>query len=474
MNGVFGWIAANWLAVLITVFIFGFIIFIHEFGHFLMAKRVGVRVIEFSLGFGWRLFGIKRGDTDYNIKLFPLGGQVRLEGEDSTEGDINDSRNFQNRTFGEKMWIIVGGCIMNIVCAYLLFILVWNIFGGTGFSVEFTNKVGKVLPSYPAAAAGLTSGDEIIEINGMKVENGRQLMKYIHSNPDKKMVITVKRGSMIFKKEVTSIQDPKTKIGLIGFQPHRVIDVNFCRFDTVVQKVDPDSIADKKGVRAGDRVAGIILPAEKDEEERTAEPRTAFEVVSLLKTSERKNVNIKFQRGNETFIASFSEDDLKNIKEYDYEIASPDVMGIVFNRMTVLEATGNSLYQATRAVGSLVIVVQMLFEKKITGKEVIEGSGGPVLIVQTIFSLSKKGIGAALFIAAFINAAVGSFNLIPFPALDGSRLLFLIIGRIRRKAINQEAEGMIHTVGLVILVLLVVLITFKDIGNLIRGLTPFK
>src|SRR5689334_14628 len=117
------WLATNWVALVVVLLAFGFIIFVHELGHFMIAKRVGVRVHEFALGFGPKLYSRKNGETEYCLRIFPFGGFVRMEGEDEGESDPNDPGNFQNKSVGAKMAVLVGGCAMNYLSALIVLLV---------------------------------------------------------------------------------------------------------------------------------------------------------------------------------------------------------------------------------------------------------------------------------------------------------------------------------------------------------------
>jgi len=210
--------------VLVTIGVIGLLIFVHEFGHFIAARMVGVRVEIFSLGFGPKIIGIKRGDTEYRISALPLGGYVKLYGENPEEADEITERDkaFIFKKVWQKLFIVSAGPLMNFVFPIVVF---WILFATAGVYV-LPPKVGKVLPNSPAQRAGLQKGDEILSINGHPVHSFEDLVFYLREHTSvKTVVLKVKRGNKILTikvrpefKEGYNIFRKKTKVPFIGIQ----------------------------------------------------------------------------------------------------------------------------------------------------------------------------------------------------------------------------------------------------------------
>lgn len=376
----------NIIGIVVVFISFGFIIFIHELGHFLMARRVGIKVHEFALGFGPVLWSKKMPDTEtvYALRLFPFGGFVSMEGEDEAKAaDPNDPSNFQNKTNWQKIKVIASGPLMNYVVAILLFLVVGFAFGIGEMYLK--PKVGKVLEGTPAQKIQLQTGDYIKSIDGIPVTDAMEMIDIIHKNPNKEISLVIERfvpnapnskiGETVIlnlkvtpmPKEVTDENGNKIIIGIIGFQPDtKALDMRFNRVPP--GKVFADC-ADK---------------------------------------------TIKFS------LSPF-------------------------------------------------MAIAMIVQGKIDGKEVAEGSAGPVGIGQMFFEMYKKGFPALLFFLAIINVLIGVFNLIPFPALDGSRIASLAIASALKKDFDPEKEGLVHTIGFWILMVLVIFFTYNDIIRLFKG-----
>ena len=243
MDSIFG--------IVVVFLCFGFIIFVHELGHFIMARRVGIRVHEFALGFGPILLSKKKGDTLYALRAFPFGGFVSMDGEDDKPcEDPDDAGNFQNKTPWQKIKVIAAGPIMNYVVAIMIFIIVGFVFGVGEMYLK--PKVGKVLDNTPAQAIGLQTGDLIVSIDSEPVTDGIALIEKVHANCGQELTIKIKRGENFFTRKVTPVPmtkqgaysaDSKTLkdedyvktsdgklIGVIGFQPDtKAMDMRFNR-----------------------------------------------------------------------------------------------------------------------------------------------------------------------------------------------------------------------------------------------------
>ncbi len=218
----------GWL--LATIIAFGAMIFVHELGHFLVAKRAGVVIHAFALGFGPRLFATRRGETAYAVNLIPFGGYVRMAGEDFAEHD-DEAGSFRGKPVAVRMAIVAAGPVMNLVLAALLAATIAATFG---VPVGITNRIGMLVPTCgqqsgappetpcPATAAGLQPGDAIVAIDGQPMTTGEQVVDTIHRSAGKPILLTVQRGERRFDVTVTPRLDAARHIGLIGFAPQIV------------------------------------------------------------------------------------------------------------------------------------------------------------------------------------------------------------------------------------------------------------
>lgn len=210
------------ISILAFIFVFGILIFVHEFGHFLLAKKNGVRVEKFSFGFGPKLIGKKIGETEYLISAVPLGGYIKMAGDEPGKEQKGAPDEFLSKSCGQRAQIVAFGPILNYLLAFLLFSLIFIIGSPT-----VTTKVGEVLEDFPAGEAGIRADDTILAVDGEKVEYWQGMAGIIHQKTEvKQIILDIKRGNEVFKiglspkiQESEDIFGQKTKIALIGITP---------------------------------------------------------------------------------------------------------------------------------------------------------------------------------------------------------------------------------------------------------------
>ncbi|MBU5254791.1 RIP metalloprotease RseP [Tissierella praeacuta] len=327
------------LTAISAVFVFLVVILVHEFGHFSVAKIVGIKVNEFSIGMGPKLFQKKKGETEYTLRALPIGGYVKMEGEDEAS---NDPRSFNKVSALSRIAVVAAGAIMNFVLAIVILTIVSY---GIGMP---TNIIDNTVPGSPAEKSGLISGDIIININGIEINNWDTTVDSINkSDPNKEMEIGIKR-------------------------------------DNEIRKIMVKPITEK-----GKTIIGIVPKYEKS-------------ISSAIKGG--------FEN---TFMF------LKLMFEF---------IGMIFK-----------------------------------GKVGIKHLSGPVGVIHEVGVQAKLGIYNLLYILGFISVNLGFFNLLPIPALDGSRIVFLLVELVRGKPIDPEKEGFIHFVGFILLISLMLIVTYRDL-----------
>lgn len=349
------------LTTFAIVFVFGSMVMFHELGHYMVAKWIGVKVLEFSFGFGPKLVGYQGKETLYALRLIPLGGFVKLHGMD-TEVDANgnsviaptyDARSFMNKPVWQRMAVIVAGSLMNFVLAIILFV---SVFAYLGIPAPGnTNMIGSLVPGKPAATAGIQPGDKILAVNNELTPNWTRLTEVIWAKPDQVLSLMIERDKG--KQQTVSVKtekDAQSGHGLIGIAPE-----------------------------------------------------------------------------------------------------------IIYTHASILQSTRYGLERTLDFTKFIVVtLVQM-----ITGK-IPADLGGPVMIAQVIGEGAQQGLANLLSLTGVLSIQLGLLNLFPIPALDGSRLIFLLIEGVRGKPLNPEKENMIHLVGFVLLMALMIAVTYKDVLRL--------
>lgn len=346
----------SWLVdLLYFVLVLGIVVFSHELGHFIYAKRSGIYVYEFALGMGPKLYGFKRknDETQYSIRLIPIGGYVKMAGEEIEEDkNIPNEKRFQMKPWESRFITVVAGALFNFILAILIFFVI-ALFRG---SPELKPYLAGVVSDFPAEVAGMKAGDLIVKVNGHRVNTWDDVLLEFEIDKDKTSTFQIKRDGEI--KEFT-------------------------------------------------------VKAKKVEEDGKTQYQYGFNINPETKYGVFQAIQYAFTN-------------------FAYNI--------------------NAMYR----------VILML----ITGVLSPNNLAGPVGIYNLVGTTAQTGLENVFQLIAFISINVGFVNLIPFPAFDGGRALFLIIEKIRGKAVDPKVENIIHLVGMVILLALMLLITIKDIKTL--------
>jgi regulator of sigma E protease len=332
--------------ILYAILMFCVLVFVHELGHFVAAKSFGIKVNKFALGMGPVLLKKQKGDTEYSLRLFPIGGFCAMEGEDE---ESDDARAFNNKNAWQKTVVVCAGSLMNLVLAILLMIIVMFYIGSA------TTTLDRVVPDSPAMEAGLMSGDEIVAIDGNAVERWNDITDYLTTSEAETVTVTVERdgGRLDFVSKFTESDDGRQTIGIVP-------------------------------------------------------------------TLERNPAT----------------------------------------------AVGDG-FTATYNMGKMMLnIIRQLF----TGEVSIKELSGPVGIVYMTGETVKAGFVNFLYFMALLSLNLAIINMLPLPALDGGRLLFIIARKITGKAITDDMEGKIHFIGIMLLFGLMIYVTWNDIT---RFIVPF-
>lgn len=335
------------ITIVSSVFVLGIIIFFHELGHFLVAKRAGVAVQEFALGFGPKVISWHSAGTDYSLRIFPLGGFVRLTGEDPEE--VDEPGSFQKQRVATRFAVIAAGPLMNFLLAVVLFsLLSFAFIGITAFPVQ----IGQILAGERADQVGLEVGDTLLTIDEKVVESWEQVVRIINENPGQEILMVVERDGEVLQFPVTPKADEETGRGLIGIGP----------------------------------------------------------------------------------------------KTNRYQLIPSLRLGFA-----------NTWRFITFILVSLVGMVRGQIPADIAG---------PVGIISIVGEVAQTGLVNLLSLAAVLSINLGLINLLPIPALDGSRLVFLLVEGVRGRPVDAKKESFVHFVGFTLLILLMIFIAYRDLIRL--------
>ena len=426
--------------IIIALLIFGFIVLIHEFGHFFVAKKFGVKIQEFSIGMGPRMFSkVSKEGIRYSIKLFPIGGSCSMMGEDE---DNKKEGSFNSIAMWKRMVIVFAGPLANILLAFVLSII---IIGTKGIDLPYVTELKNSTNAYKA---GLRIGDRIVDYRNAKIYVGRDLYfeEYIGLNADDKIYLTFVRNQKKYNIQFSPNKVVQYKLGIIYNNSGKA----------TVTKVEKGSVAEKQGLKKND----VICRVDNAQISSGEELAEYFQKHTILD----ERVKVIIQRG----------DKIKTIYLLPQKITSY-ANGFEYN--TVREKSSpNSLvkyaFMETRYAISYVVKSLKLI---VRGRASLDDISGPVGIIDTIGTTYKSskssGINSMfisfLQISILLTANLGIINLLPIPALDGGRIFIYIIQLITRREINKDKEGIVHFVGFVLLMCLMILLVFNDIRKLV-------
>jgi regulator of sigma E protease len=331
------------MTILVAILVFSVIILVHELGHFLIARYVGIEVEEFSIGFGPKLASIGAAGTNFSLRAIPMGGYVRMLGEEEDSG-LDNPASYQNKAPLQRMAVIAAGPIMNFFLALLLFVI---IFGAIGV---YANEpiIGETISGLPADQAGLAAGDVIVAIDSQNMQTWEDVQKSIRLSQGKSMVFTVRRDGRLLELEITP--------------------------------------------RMGEE----------------------FAEVGIIPPTKRLSLGASIQEG-------FSQ-----------------------------------TYLLTREI---LISLGKIITRQLPAEDIT----GPIGIVYYVGQAARAGLVNVLYLAALISVNLGLFNLLPIPALDGSKLAFLGLEIVRRRPLDPKKENLVHLVGFALLISLMLIVMYRDI-----------
>lgn len=420
------------MTLIYFLIVIGILVFVHEFGHFIMAKRAGVRVEKFSLGFGPKLFGFKKGDTEYLISALPLGGYVKMAGENPDEEPTGDSGEFQSKTVWQRATIAVTGPLTNILLAFLVMPLVFMV----GTYSEGPAKVGYVDKGSPAERAGFMDGDIIKEIDGRSISDWTKAMTMIAVNPDTDVNVTVDRQG---EKKVLVLRPAvatEFKIGTAGLIPDMPAEIG---------KLKPGFPAEKAGLQVNDKIIAV--------DGKIIYHWNQFS--SLVKESKGKKLMLTIERNNVRMQKAMTP-----IEEGGrYLIGVEPIMRMVFKQHGFVESVSLGFNKTIEFIDLTFITLKKL----VTFNLSIKTLGGPVMIAQMSGQAGAAGLSSFLSLLAMISISLGILNLLPIPVLDGGLLLFLAIEAIRKKPLSRKVMETAQSIGAALLITLIVVVSYNDI-----------
>jgi regulator of sigma E protease len=419
-----------------VIILLGVLVFIHELGHYLVAKWCGVRVETFSIGFGKRLFGFRRGDTDYRVSLIPLGGYVKMAGENPMESRTGDPGEFASHPRWQRFLIALAGPAMNIILALGLYTAIYTFHHQYSAYDKAPVDIFFFTGDSPAQKAGLQAGDRIIKIEDTQNPTWDQAVMSFALNPKQPVDVTVRRGERILSFKVTPDEVGPDKIGDAGI-----------RAPAIIGSVQAGSPAERAGLQAGD----ILLAVNSTSVHGTDD------ILNVLQQTKDNPVSLTVWRdGSEMHLTALPQllDGGSQGKKYRLGFTNGGV-----DRLPVSVAF-NAAYQQCKTNSLLVF---KLLSKLIASKNSIKQMSGPVGIAKLSGDAAMQGFATYMEAMAFISLNLAVLNLLPIPILDGGLMLMLLIEGTIRRDISLRFKERMYQVAFVALVLFFSVVIFNDV-----------
>jgi regulator of sigma E protease len=438
------------ISVAAVAVVLGFMILIHEFGHYAVAKLLGVRVEQFAIGFGKRLVGFRKGDTDYRINVLPLGGYVKMSGENPMDERSGDPGEFMSHSRWHRFLIAIAGPSMNIMLAIFLLTAVYMVHYEYPVFLDKPAVIEGVKHDSPAAKAGLQPGDRIVKVDGIQNPTWEQLQPRVWLSPNQPLTVTIQRGAETFQKTIVPQAVTTSEVGSAGWYPEDPV---------IVDQIEADTPAAKAGMKTGDRIVAI-----------DGQPLLSIEaMIDQLQQTKDKPVDVTVSRGSQTLSFQMTPvlskiDDLKE-KRYRLGFLNKGAMKVT----TLPFAQALSLSLETNKKYSLLILE--LAKKIVQRKVSLKAVSGPIGIAQDAgYAAQQKGWTPLLELTAGISLNLGIFNLLPIPILDGGVILFLAIEGLMRRDVSLRIKERVYQAAFVFLVLFAVMVIYNDLMKTLPGL----
>ncbi len=428
-----------WLVVLI-----GVMILVHELGHYLVARFFDVRVDAFSFGFGPRLFGFRKGDTDFRVSAIPFGGYVRMAGEQPGDEATADPRAFLSKPRWQRLLISFAGPFMNVALAVALLTGLFLYKYPKPMTADLVATIGHVMPESPAAAAGLREGDRIARLNGHANPSWEDLTIAELSNANRPLLLEVQRNGKRFSVTVTPILAEKVGVGYAGWSQQAEIQV---------VEVSPGLPAEKAGLVPGD----LLLSA-------NGQPiRSRYKLQEVIRASDGKPVDIDFIRKGKR--RSVIIQPIYSQEEKRWMIGVAPDHRIVYTKLPLPEAVAESVRQNLRGATLIYEFLQGIVVRRMSAKSI----DGPIRIAQLSGEAAREGPYSYINLMAAVSLNLAIVNLLPIPILDGGVILLLLLEMLIRRDLSMPVKEAVFKFGFVFLLMVMAFVIYNDIAKMMSS-----
>jgi regulator of sigma E protease len=427
----------------------GILVFVHELGHFCVAKLCGVKVLKFSLGFGPRLISHQRGETEYMICAIPLGGYVQMLGEgvgdQGEEGEIDadeEHRSFAKKSIPRRMAIVAAGPVMNLILPFMILPLAYMIGINLPAYLEEPACVGYVVPGSDAERAGFRVDDCITTISGLDVTTWTDTGPALVNSAGQPIIFTLDRADG----KIDLVVDPENG-GLEGLQSIGLLPGQ----DAVIGGLAPAMPAVEAGLKEGDRILSI----------GDRQIVSWYELKDAIQEVGAQPVNVVIERDLQRLTVEIVPKQVDG--NDDYLIGVAPHHETTFKRFPFGEALAAGSERSVGLIELTLVFIQKLFAGHVSTSNI----GGPITVVQIAGQAAQTDISSILSVLAFLSIQLGILNLLPIPILDGGHLFFYTFELVFRRPLSLRAREWAQQIGLILLVLLMVLAFYNDIVRML-------
>ena len=434
------------------VIVIGFMVLIHEFGHYAVAKLLGVRVEQFAIGFGKRLFGFRRGETDYRINALPFGGYVKMSGENPMDERTGDPREFLSHPRWHRFLIAIAGPVMNILLAIVLLTGVYMVHYEHPAYLDQPAVVGWVEHGSPAEKQGVKPGDHIVQIDGVQNPTWEQVEVKQLLSANQPLSFAVERDGQDITGSVVPVSVSNSGAGSAGWTPYEPV---------VIGDLEPGMPASKAGLKPGDKIISM-----------EGKPVPSIQaMIDSLQQTKNKPLQLTVERGGQRLTLNVAPvlADTPGATEKHYRLGFRNSYETKVTKLPLSEAFGHSLDDNKRYSVILLQLVGKLVQHKASPKMF----SGPIGIAQqTGEAAQEKGWTPLLGLCAAISLNLGIFNLLPIPIMDGGVILLLFIESLMRRDISLQIKERIYQAAFVFLILFAAMVIYNDIAKTIAQRLP--
>ncbi len=423
--------------ILSFLFVLGVLIFVHELGHFLMARKNGVRVLTFSLGFGPKILAVRRGDTEYCVSAVPLGGYVKMAGENPDDERTGVADEFLSKSKWQRFQILIAGPAMNILLSIVVLAIVLYQGADVPAYEQQPPVIGQVVVGSAAERGGIKAGDRILSVDGHAVETWEQLFMAVAIKANRQVPVVVVRDGREVSLPVTPAAQTKFEVGDLGVLPE---------MHPQISSLSAGGPAERAGLKAGD----VVLAANG----YVGVSREAL--IELIKSNENKPIALKIKRGAESLAIAVTP-----VRSGDAPIIGAFLSPLELRTIepTLLQAVGMSFarnWEWTRLIGQTVVG---LFTRETSVKQLM----GPVAIAELSGGAAALGWAALFNLMAMISLNLGLINLLPIPVLDGGHIAIMAAEGLARRDFSMRVKEKMLLVGFVFLLMLMATVIYNDL-----------